>query len=98
MRVAGELQTSAEMLACGIASAPAVRILKQHSIDSVLVPEAELELATRAMRSFGGPQTTPSGACGLAGLLRVAARDTLRAEHRLTPDSVVLLICTELSI
>lgn len=98
VRVASDLQTSADMLACGIASAPAVRLLKQHSVDSVLIPEAELQLATSAMRSFGGPQTTASGACGLAGLLRVAARDALRIEHRLTPESVVILIATELSI
>lgn len=98
IRIEGDLQTSAEMLACGIASAPAVRILKQYSVASVLVPEPELKLATTAMRSFGGPQTTASGACGLAGLLHVAARDSLRAAHRLTPDSVVALIATELSI
>ena len=54
--------------------------------------------ATSAMRSFGGPQTTASGACGLAGLLRVTARDSLRMEHQLTSESVVILIATELSI
>jgi len=73
-------------------------MLKQHPVDSILVPEAELELAASAMRSFGGPRTTASGACGLAGLLRVAARESLRSEHLLTPDSVVLLIATELSV
>jgi diaminopropionate ammonia-lyase len=98
VRVEGDLHTAAEMLACGIASAPALRILKQHAVDPVGVPEAELKLATTAMRSFGGPPTTASGACGLAGLLRVAARDSLRAEHRLADDSVVILIATELSI
>jgi diaminopropionate ammonia-lyase len=97
VRVEGELHTAAEMLACGVASAPALRILGKHSVDSVLVPEAELKLAATALRSFGGPQTTASGACGLAGLLRVAAQEPLRAEHRLAPDSVVLLIATELS-
>lgn len=98
VRVEGDLHTAAEMLACGVASAPALRILKQHAVDSILVPEAELKLANTAMRSFGGPSTTPSGACGLAGLLRVAAREPLRTEHRLAPDSVVILIATELAI
>jgi len=94
-RIEGDLHTAAEMLACGVASAPAMRILKQHSVNSVLVAEAELTLAATAMRNFGGPNTTASGACGLAGLLRVAARDSLRTEHRLAADSVVILLATE---
>ncbi len=98
IRVDGDLHTAAEMLACGMASAPALRVLQQHRVDSILVPEAELKLATTAMRSFGGPQTTASGACGLAGLLRVAARDSLRTEHRLAADSIVILLATELSL
>jgi diaminopropionate ammonia-lyase len=97
VRVAGDLHTAAEMLACGVASAPALRILKQHAVNSILVPETELNLATTAMRNFGGPHTSASGACGLAGLLRVAARDSLRSEHQLASDSVVILIATELS-
>ena len=98
VRVEGDLHTTAEMLACGVASAPALRILEQYPVDAMLVPESELKLAAVAMRSFGGPQTTASGACGLAGLLRVAARDSLRAEYGLASESVVLLIATELSI
>lgn len=98
IRVAGDLHTTAEMLACGVASAPALRILQQYPVDSILVPEDELKGAATVLRSFGGPQTTASGACGLAGLLRVASRDSLRAEHQLTSDSVAILIATELSI
>lgn len=98
IRIEGDLHTAAEMLACGVVSAPALRILKQHAVDSVLVSEAELKTAATAMRSYGGPHTTPSGACGLAGLLRVASREQTRAEHRLTPDSVVLLIATEMPL
>lgn len=98
IRVAGDPHSAAEMLACGVASAPALRILEQHPVDSILVPESDLKPAAVAMRSFGGPQTTPSGACGLAGLLRAAARDPLRAKHQLTSDSVVILIATELSV
>lgn len=98
LRVESDLQTSAEMLACGVASAPALQILRQYPVDSVLVPETDLKLAAAAMRSFGGPRTTASGACGLAGLLRVAAREALRAEHQLDSDSIVLLIATELFV
>jgi diaminopropionate ammonia-lyase len=94
-RIEGDLHTVAEMLACGVASAPALHILRKHSVDSVLIPEAELKIAATSMQSFGGPQTTPSGAAGLAGVLRVAARAELRASHQLAPDSVVLLIATE---
>lgn len=96
--VEGDMHSAAEMLACGVASAPALRILQQYPVDSVLVSESDLKHAAEAMRNFGGPPTTPSGACGLAGLLRVAARDSLRAEHQLTSDSVVILIATELSV
>lgn len=98
IRVAGTLHTTAEMLACGVASAPALHILKRYTVDSILVPEAELKLGATSMRRFGGPHSTASGACGFAGLLRVAARDSLRTEHQLAPDSVVILIATELSL
>lgn len=98
VRVDGDLHTAAEMLACGVASAPALRILMQHTVDAVQVAETELKLAATAMRNFDGPATTASGACGLAGLLRVAARDSLRAEHGLASDSTVILVATELPI
>lgn len=98
VRVAGGLHSAAEMLACEFASAPALRVLKQYPVGSILVSESDLKRAATAMHSFGGPQTTPSGACGLAGLLRVAACDSLRAEHQLTSDSVAILIATELSV
>jgi diaminopropionate ammonia-lyase len=93
--VDGDLQTSAEMLACGVASAPALRILQRYPVHSLLVPEAELKMAAAGLRNVGGPPTTPSGAAGLAGLLRAAARPELRKTHRLEADSVVLLIATE---
>jgi diaminopropionate ammonia-lyase len=44
---------------------------------------------------MGGPNTTPSGAAGLAGLLQVAAQPELRAAHQLRGDSNVLLVITE---
>jgi diaminopropionate ammonia-lyase len=93
--IEGNLHTSASMLACGLASAPALRILQRHSVASVLVSDVQLRVAATEMRSAGGPQTTESGATGLAGLLQAAARHELRSSHQLHGDSVVLLIATE---
>lgn len=93
--VEGDLRSCAEMLACGIASAPAVKILRRHAVDSVLVSEPELRMGMAGLRNGGGPSTTASGATGFTGLLKVSARPALRELHRLDPDSVVLLIATE---
>lgn len=93
--IAGDLHTSASMLACGMASAPALRILQRHSVSSVLVSDVQLRVATAELASAGGPATTESGATGLAGLLRVSARPELRARHQLDYESVALLIATE---
>ncbi|HEY0686426.1 MAG TPA: pyridoxal-phosphate dependent enzyme [Steroidobacter sp.] len=94
-RVDGQLHTSASMLACGVASAPALRILQRHAVSTMSVSEAELRMGRAGLRNVGGPSTTTSGAAGVAGLLRAAARPELRELHRLTSDSVVLLIASE---
>lgn len=91
----GDLHTVASMLACGLASAPALRILQRHTVASVLVSDVQLRVAATEMQSAGGPATTESGATGLAGLLRIAARPELRLKHQLADDSVILLIVTE---
>ena len=93
--VQGDLHTSASMLACGIASAPALRILQRHAVDSVLVSDDELRTATAELRNAGGPATTESGATGLAGLLQIAGHPQLRSLQRLDSGSAVLLIATE---
>lgn len=95
VRLLGNLQTSAEMLSCGLASAPALAILRQHNPRSVIVDEKELENAVTCLRDSGGPDTTTSGAAGLAGLMHVAASPQLAAELQLNTDSVVLLVATE---
>ena len=95
VRIAGNLQTSAEMLSCGLASAPALEVLQRHAARSVVVGEDQLQAAVGALREAGGPDTTPSGAAGLAGLLHVAACPELRAEHQLGSNSNVLLVATE---
>lgn len=94
-RIKGSHETAAEMLACGLASAPALAVLLRHGAASVVVREEELHAAVATLRGTGGPDTTPSGAAGLAGLLHVAAQPGLRDVHRLGADSCVLLIATE---
>jgi diaminopropionate ammonia-lyase len=94
-RLVGDLQTSAEMLSCGLASAAALEILRQHNPRSVIVDEKELEAAVTCLHDAGGPDTTVSGAAGLAGFLRVATRPDLAFEHQLNSGSIVLLVATE---
>ncbi|MFC4311533.1 pyridoxal-phosphate dependent enzyme [Steroidobacter flavus] len=93
--IKGNLHTAASMLACGMASAPALRILQRYSASSVVVSDTQLLAATAELQSAGGPATTASGATGLSGLLRVASRPELRWLHQLNYESVVLLIATE---
>jgi diaminopropionate ammonia-lyase len=95
VQIQGKLHTSAEMLACGLASASAVDVLRRYGARAVRVSERQLSEAVTALREAGGPATTPSGAAGLAGFLHVAADPTLRAEHALTHESSVLFIATE---
>jgi diaminopropionate ammonia-lyase len=95
IRIDGDLHTAAEMLSGGLASATALKILQRHEVRSLIVDESELLNAVDVLRAASGPATTPSGACGLAGLLHAAARPDLRKEHRLGADSIILLIATE---
>ena len=95
VRIPGELQTSAAMLSCGLASIMALNILQRHDARSVVVHEEQLQTAVRVLRETGGPDTTPSGGAGLAGLLHVATRPELRAAFQLGADSNVLLVATE---
>jgi diaminopropionate ammonia-lyase len=95
VRIPGDLSTSAEMLSCGLASAPALQILLRHDAQSVLVDEDQLRAAVSILRDAEGPDTTPSGAAGLAGLLHAASHPDLRSLHELDENSCVLLIATE---
>ena len=93
--IPGALHTSAEMLSCGLASASAIKILKQHDAHSILVNEDQLQTTPTLLHNAGGPRTTPSGAAGLAGLLHAATDPTHRSNHHLTPTSTALVIITE---
>lgn len=91
----GDLDTAAEMLSCGTASVPAVAILQRHLVQPLLVDEDQLRRATSALRQAGGPETTASGAAGLAGLLRAGADAELRARFRLDSSSEALIVISE---
>ena len=90
--IEGELETSAEMLSCGRASAPALTILRKHGVGAVTVSEAALQAAPGYLAYHGGPMTTPSGAAGLAGLRAAILNPAL---YGLGPTSRVLLFVTE---
>jgi diaminopropionate ammonia-lyase len=95
VRIEGDLHTCADMLSCGLASAPALEVLLRHDARAILVDEEALQAAVGLLRGAGGPPSTPSGAAGLAGLLHVAADPALRAGHRLDTGSTVLLVISE---
>jgi diaminopropionate ammonia-lyase len=94
-RIPGNLETSAEMLSCGQASAPALRILRQYGAKALGVDETALEKAVAELVLCGGPDTTPSGAAGVAGLL-VACNSAKDFDlFELSKDSQILLIASE---
>jgi diaminopropionate ammonia-lyase len=93
--VPGDLVTSAEMLSCGEASAPAMAVLRRRGAQAVTVSETELADTPGFLRAHGGPSTTPSGACGLAGLRHVMADRAVAPTLGLDDKSVVLVIVTE---
>jgi diaminopropionate ammonia-lyase len=98
VRVPGDLRTVASMLSCGIASAAALRVLQNLNASPVLVSEEELLAAVAILRRTGGPDSTASGAAGIAGLLRVASSEPLRVQHRLDAHSTVLVVATEAAL
>lgn len=95
VQLPGDLVTVAEMLACGRAGAAALEILLDHRVGALSVGEEALLAAPRLLAEMGGPQSTPSGAAGLAGAV-AALRDPARsAALGLGPESRVLLLVTE---
>jgi diaminopropionate ammonia-lyase len=93
--VPGDLETSAEMLSCGRASAPALAILHRHNATAIAVSEAALAYAVTTLAQYGGPATTSSGAAGLAGLLAALPGSSLAGELGIDETSRVLLVATE---
>jgi diaminopropionate ammonia-lyase len=95
--ISGTLETAAEMLSCGEASAPALRVLRRAGAEALPVSEAALLAAPPFLAAHGGPPTTPSGAAGLAGLCLATADEPTRVRLDLAPASRVLLIVSETS-
>jgi diaminopropionate ammonia-lyase len=95
VRIAGALDTTAEMLSCGLASAPAVDVLLEHRAQSLLLDEAQLASGPAASLAIAGLASTSSGSAGLVGFLVASADQEKRREYGLDPYSVVLLCNTE---
>jgi len=93
--VAGALETAAEMLSCGEASASALAVLRRHGADALAVQEAALLTAPGFLATYGGPGATPSGSAGLAGLRAALADSAIASRLDLGPQSRVLLLITE---
>lgn len=93
--IPGDLKTVAEMLSCGEASAPAMKILLRHTATAITVSETALADAVRTLASHDGPATTPSGAAGLAGLLTALPGSQLARELGIDENSRVLLVASE---
>jgi diaminopropionate ammonia-lyase len=94
-RFPGALETAAEMLSCGEASAPALRALRMASAIGLPVSEAWLTLAVDVLSKAAGIATTASGATGIAGLLWAQVDGSAARHCGLGPTSRVLAIITE---
>lgn len=92
VRLAGDLETAAEMLSCGEASGPALAVLQRCGARAVRVPEALLAEAPGLLAACGGPESTPSGAAGLAGALLLAR------EGKLPPEARLALVISEAAL
>jgi diaminopropionate ammonia-lyase len=97
IRLAGELETSAEMLSCGEASVPALRTLMHFGAKAVRVSEEDL---ARAVARLGEDDvlTTPSGAAGLAGLMLAAGDRAIAGRLGLDETSRVMIIVSEAAL
>lgn len=93
-RVPGDLSTSATMLACGEASEPALKRMA-GLVDVMTVAEDRLLAEPALLAAAGGPETTPSGAAGLAGLRLAISNPDMAARFQLDASSRVLLLATE---
>ena len=97
IRIPGDLETSAEMLSCGEASAPALRTLIRTGAQAVRVSEGDLARAVERLGDAGIP-TTASSAAGLAGLM--AALDDPGCAGRIGLDAAsrVMIIVSEAAL
>jgi diaminopropionate ammonia-lyase len=95
VRLEGDLATCAEMLACRVVSAPALKALLARGAVGMTVSEAELQGAVATLARHADVTTTPSGAAGLAGLIAAAGLKRLKGDAALTAASRVVLVISE---
>jgi diaminopropionate ammonia-lyase len=95
VQIAGDLETSADMLSCGLASTPALKILLRHSALALAVSESEIAEAVQLLNQQPGISTTASGATGLAGLMKVLIDPSLRQKFELDDASRPIIFITE---
>ena len=94
-RISGSLETSAEMLSCGLASASAIAVLRRFRASCMTVSETELQDAVSLLFDSTSIRSTPSGAAGVAGLISACSDPALRDAFDLSEQSGVLLVCSE---
>jgi diaminopropionate ammonia-lyase len=97
VQIFGDLETSAGMLSCGLASTPALEILLHHSATALQVSESEIASATQLLNHQPGIMTTASGATGLAGLVKALGDAGLRTIFELDSSSRPIIFITEKS-
>lgn len=95
LRLKGNLQTAAEMLSAGEASAPALQILCRLQAMAISVHEPLLNEAVELLHSAVQVRTTPSGAAGCAGLLASLPGTESARRLGIEDSSRILLIVTE---
>ncbi len=95
----GNLETVMGGLSCGLASAPAWRVLETATDAFLTVPDGGVPEAMRllAAGADGDPPLVAgeSGVAGLVGLMAAAGSDDMRRQLGLDPASRILLFSTE---
>lgn len=99
VHASGDLDTEMSCLACGEVSTVAWEVLRRAAGDFLTVSDEDARRAVRRLQhpEGGDPaiRSAPSGAAGLAGLLRAATDAELRGALGLDADSRVLLFVSE---
>jgi diaminopropionate ammonia-lyase len=95
IQITGDLETSADMLSCGLASTPALEILLSHSAVALEVSETAIMEAANLLNQQPDISTTASGATGLAGLMKALSDPSLRQQFELGGASRPIIFITE---
>jgi diaminopropionate ammonia-lyase len=93
----GDLETTMGMLSCGRPSRMAWTILRSAADYFVTITDAGAEqgVAAYGREQSAGRSTTPSGAAGLSGLIKVASDRAARELVGINERSVLLTVCSE---